>query len=104
MIITYKAQSLSFSEDINSLLCQLDKKISDIAKDKLNASRYGARLCEHLEYFILVKYKEILMLKAWGHKCLCDYMIDDIINIVKQYLTTGKVQKFNKINNKRNGL
>lgn len=94
MIIAYKAQTLNFSENINELMCQLDKKISLIAEDKLNASRYGARTCEHPEYTILVIYKDILKLKANNFECLREYLIDDIINIIKQYLTSGKVQKF----------
>lgn len=99
MIITYKAQTLNFSEDINELMCQLDKKISLIAEDKLNASRYGAKTCEHPEYAILVIYKNVLKIKANNFECLRDYLIDDIINNIKQYLTSGKIQKFKTSSN-----
>jgi len=97
MLISYKIQTLNFTEDINELLCRIDRKISTISKTKLDSLRYGVQNChKSQDYSILVKYRQILTAKAVGDFCLKDYLIDDIISNIKQYLTVGKIQKFKK--------
>lgn len=94
MITNQKTQPLCFSEDINDLLCQIDVKIAEMSKQKLDSKRFG--FCYDLDenrFFILVNYRKLLKDKADNKCCLKNYLIDDIINIVKQYLSSGKVLK-----------
>lgn len=95
MITNQKTQNLNYSEDINNLLCELDVKISKISEEKLNSQRFGytCKIDENV-FFILSFYRDILKQKAQNSCCLKNYLIDDIINIIKQYLTSGKVLKF----------
>ena len=97
MLISYKIQTLNFTEDINGLLCELDKRISTTSKTKLDSLRYGVQNChKSLDYSILVKYRQILISKVSGESCLKNYLYDDIVSNIKQYLTVGKIQKFKK--------
>lgn len=92
-----KIQTISLEQDVNELLCQIDVKLSKISEKKLNNERYGAKSCiDYDSYYILNKYRKILEDKAFNSYCLKDYLIDDIISNVKQYLTSGKPQKFKK--------
>lgn len=92
MIVSNKTQNLNFSEDINKLLCQIDVKISDISKQKLDSERFGFSCTpETTTLFILTNYRKILEDKAKNKCCLKNYLIDDIINIIKQYISSGKV-------------
>jgi hypothetical protein len=88
MIITSKTQTISFSDDVNELLCQIDVKMTKMARIKLNADRFGAK--EHInteDYNLLYKYREILEEKALNlNCCLKDFLIDDIISRIKQLL------------------
>lgn len=94
-MISYKTQTLSFSEDINKLLCEIDTKLAKVAKEKLDSERYGFTFKKSVNnFFILSNYKKLLLEKAFNNKCLCKYSIDDFINIIKQYLTSGKVLRF----------
>ena len=87
MIIDFKVQTLNFSDDINELLCRVDSKISGIAKERLDASRYGATICVNWEDFSkLTKYRKILSDKANNSQCLSGYLVDDIISRIKQLL------------------
>lgn len=94
MIVSNKTQTLCFSEDIDKLLCQIDVKISEISKQKLDSERYGFS-CKSEEgvFFILTNYRKILEDKAKNKCCLKNYLVDDIINIIKQYLSSGKLFK-----------
>lgn len=94
MITNQKTQTLCFSEDINDLLCQVDDKIAEMSKQKLDSQRFG--FCYDLDkdrFFILVNYRKLLKEKADNRYCLRKYLVDDIINVIKQYLTSGKVLK-----------
>jgi hypothetical protein len=88
MIITSKTQTISFSDDVNELLCQIDVKMVKMARTKLNADRFGAKVCINGEdYNLLYKYREILYEKAMNKtNCLKDFLIDDIISRIKQLL------------------
>lgn len=87
MITTYKAQVLSFSEDINNLLCQIDVKLTQIARKKLNSERFGAKVhINNEDYDLLYRYREILYKKASNNYCLRNFLIDDIISRIKQLL------------------
>jgi hypothetical protein len=98
MIISYKTQTLSFAEDVKELLCKIDTKLAKISENKLNASRYGAKIIVDLDvFYILNKYRKILYDKVNNSQCLKEYLVDDIISNIKQYLTSGKIQKFKKI-------
>ena len=95
MLIDFKTQDIDFAGDMNELLCQLDDKIMGMTSIKLDTARYGG--CDHVDLnrlFILKKYKDILIMKAAGSSCLSNYFIDDIISNIKQYLTSGVIQKF----------
>lgn len=97
MILSYKTQDVSFTDDVNELLCQIDVKMADMAKIKLDSARYGA--CDKVDegvFFILANYRDILYMKAKNSCCLKGFLIDDIISVIKQYLASGKVQKFQK--------
>lgn len=105
MIINFKTQDVSLAEDLNDLLCQLNKRISSLAKVKLNSERFGSNeKIDEDKYFILVKYKEILILKANGSACLKDYSLDSIMSIIRQYLTSGVIQKFSKTELSEGGI
>jgi len=94
MIPSQKTQTLDFAEDINNLLCQIDVKISEISKQELDSKRYGfCYKTDTVRYFILANYRKILLEKANNNCCLKSYLIDDIINVVKQYLTSNKIIK-----------
>lgn len=87
MIISYKLQTLNFSDDINSLLCKIDTKLASISEKKLIATRFGAKTCINYEdYKLLTRYRKILSDKANNHCCLRDFLIDDIISRIKQLL------------------
>ena len=87
MIISNKTQTLDFSEDINDLLCQIDVKLASEAKGKLDAGKYGAKICvDEDAFFTLSKFREILHQKAKNSKCLCNYLIDDIISSIKSLI------------------
>lgn len=97
MTLSNQTQTLSFSEDINKLLSEINDKIAGIARQKWDAARFGAKdLTDKQTYFILVRYRDLLLMKANNSCCLSDYLIDDIISNIKQYLSSGKVQKFKK--------
>jgi hypothetical protein len=94
-MISFKTQDLNLKEDVAELLCQIDKRLVKLGKIKLNSDRFGTyEKVDEEQCFILAKYREILMMKLCSSPCLKYYKIDDIISIVKQYLTTGKVTKF----------
>ncbi len=87
MIISYKLQDLSFSDDINNLLCQIDVKLSKISENKLISMRFGSKVCINYEdYKLLTKYKSILISKAKHDPCLSEFLVDDIISRIKQLL------------------
>lgn len=86
-MITFKTQSLSFSDDVNELLCQIDVKLYTLARKKLNSERFGSKLTLNTEdYNLLYKYREILYDKAMNNSCLKDFLVDDIISRIKQLL------------------
>jgi hypothetical protein len=86
-MISFKTQKISFSDDINELLCQIDVKLAKISENKLKAERYGAKLCVNMEdYKSLSKYRSILVFKANNHRCLSEFLVDDIIVRIKQLL------------------
>lgn len=92
-----KTQTLSLVKDVNELLCKINDRLAKITKDKLNNERYGAsKKINTNNFFILAQYKKILQDKAQNSCCLREYLIDDIISNIKQYLTSGKPQKFKK--------
>ncbi len=87
MIILNKTQSISFSEDINELLCEIDTKLSRMSENKLNSERYGA--CQHInmeDHRLLYKYRGILFGKAKGYCCYQNICLEDIISRIKQLL------------------
>lgn len=88
MTVNSKTQTLNFSEDVNEILCQIDVQLVKMAKDKLMADRFGAKICMNTEDFFLInKYREILLKKALNrNNCLKDFLIDDIISRIKQLL------------------
>lgn len=98
MIINHKVNTLNFSDDMNTLICEIDTKLSTLSQDKLDSVRYGAKVCINWDTFdILVKYRKILLDKANNSFCLRSYPIDSMISNIKQYLSSGKVQKFKQI-------
>lgn len=97
MIISYKLNTLDFSTDIGKLICEIDQKLITFSKKKLDSLRYGAKInIDWNNYKTLVRYKDILHKKASRDECLRYYLIDDLISNVRQYLTSGKISKFNK--------
>lgn len=87
MIISYKTQSLNYSQDINNLLCQIDVWLADKSEDKFNSNRFGARICiNYQDYKLVSKYRKILLNKVGQHCCLKSFLIDDIISRIKQLL------------------
>lgn len=97
MIISQKTQSLCFDKDVNDLLCQIDVKLSKIAETKYNGAKYGEKVCiDEESFFVLSNYRKILIDKANNSKCLCNYLIDDIMSNIRQYISSGKVTKFKK--------
>lgn len=95
MILSNQTQDINFTEDINELLWDINNKLAEVAMKKMEASRYGAKDLTNTDtFFILSRYRDILLKKANKHSCLSVYSIDDIISNIRQYLTTGKIQKF----------
>lgn len=95
MKLSSKIQTLNYSEDINDVLSQISNKLSLLASNKLQASKYGSRDITDMEsFFILSRYQDILLRAANKSSCFCGYLVDDIISIVKQYLSSSSVQKF----------
>jgi len=87
MITLNKTQDLNYSNDINNLICQVDKWLSRKAKIKLDGDKYGQKVCVDMSDFKLVsKYRRILLNKAQNHCCLKDILIDDIVTRIKQLL------------------
>lgn len=87
MITLNKTQDLNYSEDINNLICQIDKWLSQKGKIKLDGDKYGQKVCVDIEDFKLVsKYRKILLDKAQDDCCLKGILIDDIIMRIKQLL------------------
>jgi hypothetical protein len=87
MILAYKANTLDFNDDMNELLCNIDKKISQISMLQLNSKRYGASVCINWnDFFRLNKYRELLELKAKNNICVKDFFLDDILSRIKQIL------------------
>lgn len=87
LILSYKTQDINLTNDINDLLCQIDVKLMNTAKSKLDSDRFGAKICINKEdYNLLVKYRKYLYNKATGDCCLKDYLIDNIISRIKQLL------------------
>lgn len=87
MVTLNKTQDLNYSEDINKLICQIDKWLSQKGKIKLDGDKYGQKVCVDVEDFKLVsKYRKILLDKALNHCCLKGILIDDIITRIKQLL------------------
>lgn len=94
MVTFQKTQTLNFSEDINNLLWDIDSKISKIAKEKLDSQKFGfSPKSNKDEVFILTSYRRILNTRHSNSSCLTGINIDDIVNVIKQYLTSGKVSK-----------
>lgn len=100
-MLTFKTRDLNLLNDVNELICQIDTRLTKIAKNKLDSIRYDVKVsCANSSalFFILVKYKKILKDKLDNSSCLISYDIDDIISNIKQYLSLGKLQKItNKI-------
>lgn len=93
-MISFKTQNIDFSFDINELLCEIEVRLSSMAKDKMNSERFGTRCKIDVDrFFILSTYRKILQDKANKTCCLRQYSLDDIINHIKQYLTLGRVTK-----------
>ena len=92
-----KTQKIDLVQDMSELLCELDTRISKTSKKKLDAVRYGLK-CQgdFIELISLSRYRRILVEKLNGNRCFCDYLLDDIISNIRQYLYHGKIQKFNK--------
>lgn len=87
MILTYKANTLDFTTDMNELLCSIDRKIAQMAKLQLDSKRYGATICLNWDdFFRLNKYRELLELKAFNTCCLKDFFLDDLLSRIKQIL------------------
>ena len=87
MIISQKTQTLSYSEDIDDLLCEIDVKLSRLARKKLDGQRFGFKTCINTDDFkLLGKYRSIVENKANNYCCYQDFLIDDIISRVKQLL------------------
>jgi hypothetical protein len=96
MIISFKIQELDHDKNVINLLSELDSRISFISKTRLDALRYGVeKSCgKHKEYSLLIRYKKILLQKMSGSRCLCKYNLEDLVGNIKQYLASGKIQKF----------
>ena len=87
MITSFKIQTLSFEDDIQNLLCEIDKKLSSNAKRKLDSLRFGTD--DHLNMThnkMLSRYRDIVVAKASGSKCFCDFSVDEIISNIKYLL------------------
>lgn len=94
-MISYKTRDLSLYKDVAELLCQVDRRLATLAKTKLDSLRYGSS-CNRIDenkFFILANYKKILLAKSQNSSCLKQYLIDDIISNIKQYLTSGVIFK-----------
>ena len=87
MIISHKLQTLDFAVDMQELLCDIDVKLSKIARKKLDSQRFGFKYFPSLsDYHLLAKYRDIVYDKANNDCCLKNYLVDDIISRVKQLL------------------
>lgn len=95
-MISYKLQTLNYSEDMNELLCEIDDKLSKMSQEKLNSERFGfVSKSEPKKFNILFKYRGILTKRISFNRCFKKYILDDMINFIKQYLYHGKVSKIN---------
>ena len=87
MIISHKLQTINFSDDMNNLLCEVDKKLSRMGKQKLDSLKFGAKIHVNREdHKLLVRYRDIVLDKANNDCCLKEFLVDDIISRVKQLL------------------
>lgn len=92
MLIKHKTQDLNYQQDILNLLCQMDTYLSSVSKKKLDSDRFGAKTCVDMDDCkLIVKYKQILIDKANNSKCLCEFLIDDIISRIKQLLNRNQI-------------
>lgn len=91
---TNKTQIVDFSYDVNQVLNQLNDKLVEIAREKMLAKKYMAKSNTSEDiFFILSRYKNILIKKANNHQCFQSYLIDDIISNIEQYIHSGAIQK-----------
>jgi hypothetical protein len=89
MKLSYKTQNLSLQETIVDLLCQVDTKLSNEAKKKLDNDRFGASVCVDISNSeMLTRYKQILIDKANNSLCLYEFSVDDIISRIKELLNS----------------
>lgn len=87
MIISHKLQTINFQADMTSLLCEIDKKLTRMARKKLDSQRFGAKACVDMEdHKLLARYRDIVYDKASNDCCLKNFLVDDIISRVKQLL------------------
>lgn len=93
-LITSKTQTFNYAEGISDVLWDIDKELSCVAEKKLVSKRFGAKDCtDPGRFFILLKYRELLLEKANGSCCLEKFSIDGILSNIKQYLSKGKLFK-----------
>ena len=87
MIISHKLQTINFADDMQELLCDIDVKLSKIARKKLDSQKFGFKYSANYEdYKLLAKYRNIVYNKTQNDCCLKEFLVDDIISRVKQLL------------------
>lgn len=95
MILTAKTKTLDYTKDMSDLFCKIDKKLSSYSEKYLNKLRFGTNdKIDKDTFFILKNYRDILELKVGNSPCMRNYSLDDIISVIKQYLSSGKIMKF----------
>jgi len=86
--ITNKTQKINLNTDIRNLLCDIDIKISKVAKRKLDNTRYGVqeknpRIFDNIQK--LIRYKYILLQKM-NTSHYIEFNIEDIIARIKNLI------------------
>lgn len=102
-MVNNKTQDLNFKNDIEELICQIDNKLIYYSKKELDVLRFGGfynyKTTNNLKFFILTKYKKILLDKICNSECLKDYSMDSIISNIKEYLISDKLKRINNDSN-----
>lgn len=94
MKINYKVNTLNLNDDMSELFCEIDSKIVNISRRKLNTLRYGLRdedsfKVNYNKVKILSYYKDILIKKLNKSSCFKAYELETIIKKIKKLLNTN---------------
>lgn len=93
-MLTYVTRNSSLCPIVCDLFREIDAFLSGESKKVLNSVIYGEPKSKISgKFFILSQYRKILEMKCDNSRCVRQYDIWDIISNIKQYISSGTVQK-----------